>query len=201
MNYKPISLISCTVHCFFILQILSCSKSSPDVVPPSSDVCAGKTITVTAAATVASACASNGSISASATGSTGFTFKLNSLGAYQASGSFINLPPASYTIFAKDAAGCEKSQVVIVTSGGGTTGPKFTALKNLIAAKCQSCHGTGRQEGGMNFSVDCNIVQFQARIKSRAVDSGDMPQGGPMLTAGEKAVITDWINAGGLLSN
>ena len=200
MHYKPISIISYTVCCFFILQILSCSKSSPDVVPPSSDVCAGKTIIVTATATVASACASTGSISASATGSTGFTFKLNSLGAYQASGSFNNLPPATYTIFAKDAPGCEKSQVIIVSSAGGSAGTKFTAVKNLIAAKCQLCHGAARQEGGMNFSVDCNIVQFQARIKSRAVDIGDMPQGGP-LSAGEKAVITDWINAGGTLSN
>lgn len=86
-------------------------------------------------------------------------------------------------------------------SCAGVRGLKFNAVKNLIAAKCQSCHGASRQEGGQNYSIDCNIVSSQARIKSRAVDIGDMPKGGPMLTAGEKDIITDWINAGGLLSN
>jgi uncharacterized membrane protein len=53
----------------------------------------------------------------------------------------------------------------------------------------------------MNWTVDCNIVQFKDRIKARAVDIGDMPFGGPTLTSGEKAVITDWITAGGQLNN
>jgi uncharacterized membrane protein len=103
-------------------------------------------------------------------------------------------------VYAKDGAGCERSQLVTVTSGG-TLGVKFTAVKNLLAAKCQTCHNSTNSQGGMNWTVDCNIVQFSARIKVRAVDIGDMPQGGPMLTAGEKAIITDWITAGGQLSN
>lgn len=184
----------------FLLTFHSCSKSSPDPTPPPTDVCAGKTIAITATAAPISGCGTAGSITASASGSTGFTYKLGTAGSYQASGNFTGVAPGNYTVFAKDAAGCEKTQAVAVTSNSAL-GPKFTAVKSLVAARCQSCHNSTNSQGGMNFSVDCNIVQFQARIKARAVDAGDMPQGGPMLTAGEKAIITDWIAAGGLLSN
>ena len=182
--------------------ISSCSKSSPDPGnPPSNDPCAGKTIVVSAVPTAATGCGSTGIITVSATGSSGFTYKLGSSGSYQASGTFSAVAPGAYTVYARDAGGCEKSQAVTVTTTGTTLGAKFTAVKNLIAAKCQSCHNPSNSQGGMNWTVDCNIVQYSARIKARAVDIGDMPFGGPMLTAGEKAVITDWITAGGQLNN
>jgi uncharacterized membrane protein len=53
----------------------------------------------------------------------------------------------------------------------------------------------------MNFETDCSIVNNQARIKVRAVDEGTMPTGGPSLTVSEKAVITNWITAGGRLTD
>ncbi|MFZ4770683.1 MAG: hypothetical protein ACOYLO_10940 [Ferruginibacter sp.] len=180
-----------------LLYLNSCSKSSPD--PSPTDPCAGKTITITATGTASSGCASNGSISVSATGSTGFTFKLNSGGAYQASGSFTNVSPGAYTVYAKDAAGCEKTSTVSVTAG--TKGPLFTLVRNLVTAKCQSCHNSSIQNGSMNWESDCNIVTNQARIKVRAVDEGTMPTGGPSLTVSEKAVITNWITAGGRLTD
>jgi uncharacterized membrane protein len=71
------------------------------------------------------------------------------------------------------------------------------AVKNLLSTTCQPCHNNTVQNGGMNWQVDCNIVQFQNRIKVRAVDEGTMPQGGPQLTVTQKAVITNWINGGG----
>lgn len=198
MNKSYVVLMFC-LGVVIIFTQLSCSKSSPDPTPPSNDPCAGKTILITATATAATGCGSAGSLTVSATGSTGFTYKLNN-GGYQASGSFSNVAAGAHTVYAKDAAGCEKSQPVTVTSTS-TLGLKFTAVKNLLTAKCQSCHNSANAQGGMNWAVDCNIVQFSARIKVRAVDTGDMPQGGPMLTAGEKATITDWITAGGQLSN
>ncbi len=185
---------------FFIFNLISCSKSSPDPTPPSTDPCAGKTILITATPTVATGCGTNGGVTVSASGSTGFTYKLGSAGVYQASGTFTAVGAGAYTVYARDAAGCEKTQSVTVT-GNTTLGPKFSAVKNLLTARCQSCHNGTNAQGGMNYSVDCNIVQNAARIKVRAVDIGDMPQGGPMLTAGEKAIITDWISAGGQLSN
>lgn len=182
------------------LVLVSCSKSSPDPLPPVNDLCAGKTIVITAAAPPISGCSNTGTLTVSATGSTGFTYKLGTAGAYGASGNFANLVPGAYTVFAKDGDGCEQSQQVTITSNS-TAGAKFTAVKNLLTARCQTCHNRDNAQGGMNWSVDCNIVQFKDRIKVRAVDIGDMPQNGPMLTAGEKAIITDWITAGGQLSN
>lgn len=183
------------------VHISSCSKSSPDPTPPANDACAGRTITVSATSTAAGACGSSGSITVSATGGNGFTYKLNSGGTYQASGIFNSVAPGSYTVFAKDAAGCEGTQAVSVTSSGGAPGAKFNAVKNLLTARCVTCHTTANAQGGMNWTVDCNIVQFRDRIKVRAVDVGDMPFGGPPLTSQEKAVITEWITAGGQLNN
>lgn len=197
MNKRYLAVMACL--CLATFNQLSCSKSSPDPTPPSNDACAGKTILITATPTAATGCGGSGSVTVSASGSSGFTYKLDN-GSYQASGSFTAVAAGSHTAYAKDADGCEKTQAVTVAATG-TPGTRFTAVKNLLAAKCQSCHNPTNAQGGMNWAVDCNIVQFSARIKARAVDIGDMPQGGPMLTAGEKAIITDWINAGGQLSN
>lgn len=202
MNKRYSLFIIGLVCIFTTTYISSCSKSSPDPGnPPANDPCAGKTIVISAVPTSASGCGSTGSITVSATGSSGFSYKLGSSGSYQASGVFNAVAPGAYTVFAKDAGGCEKSQAVSVTTTGGTPGAKFTAVRNLIATRCQSCHNSTNTQGGMNWTVDCNIVQYKDRIKARAVDIGDMPFGGPMLTTGEKAVITDWIAAGGLLTN
>lgn len=180
---------------------ISCNKkdASPTPTPPT-DVCAGKTIAVTPTATSSTACgAVDGNISVAATGSTGFTFKLNSGGLYQASGTFTNIAAGTYTVFAKDAAGCEKSASVTVNSSGAA-GPFFTNVRNLMTARCQSCHNNTVQNGGMNWQTDCNIVINQARIKARAVDRGTMPPTGSLSQA-DKDIITNWINAGGKLTD
>lgn len=187
---KP--LIAATLMCAIFF---GCSKKDSNPTPPSTDPCAGKTITITETIDASSACAENGKISVTASGSTGFTYKLNSSGTYQSSGVFENLKEGTYTIFVKDGGGCEKSKDVTVTSGGAA-GPLFTAVKTLMTAKCQSCHNGTNTQGGKNWTVDCNIVANKTRIKVRAVDEGTMPPTGP-LTAGEKDIITNWINAGG----
>ena len=178
-----------------MLQLNSCSKdkNTPDNPP---DICAGKTINVSATATPASACGADGSITVAATGSTGFSFKLNNNGTYQSSPTFDKVAAGSYTLFAKDADGCEKTTTVSVASTGAA-GPLFTNVKTLMTAKCVSCHNNSIQNGGMNWQVDCNIVAKKDRIKARAVDIGDMPFGGPSLTDAEKTIITNWITAGG----
>jgi hypothetical protein len=50
----------------------------------------------------------------------------------------------------------------------------------------------------MNWTVDCNIVNFKDRIRERAVNGNPsvMPPTGS-LPASEKLKITNWINAGG----
>lgn len=173
------------------LVLFSCSKESASLGP-----CAGKTIVVTVASTASSPCGNTGTVTVSATGSTGFTYKLNSSGAYQASGIFNAVAAGTFTVFPKDADGCEKSATVTV-SGTGVAGPLFSAVKNLLSGTCQPCHNNAIQNGGMNWASQCNIIQFKNRIKVRAVDEGSMPQGGPELTPTQKGVITNWINAGG----
>lgn len=180
-----------------VVSIVSCSKEGP---APVNDPCAGKTIVVQATATGATACASGGTIAVTATGSSGFTYKLNTSGTYQAAAAFSNLAAGNYTVFAKDADGCEKSTTVVVASAGNA-GPLFTNVKNLMAVKCQSCHNNSVQNGGMNWQVDCNIVANKARINQRAVIIGDMPNGGPSLTQDEKNIIINWLNAGGGYTN
>jgi hypothetical protein len=196
-------LLPIFIFLFTASYFVSCSKKQtvepvapvPVVPPGNPDACLGKTIVVTATATNAVPCGAGGSVSVAATGSTGFTYKLTSTGTYQAGGTFANVAAGSYTVFAKDADGCEKTAAVAV-GAAGAAGPLFTNVKNLMTAKCQSCHNNTVQNGGMNWQVDCNIVTNQVRIKVRAVDEGTMPTTGP-LTIAEKTIITNWINAGG----
>lgn len=183
---------------FFVLLLslnfFSCSKKESSPTPPA-DPCAGKTITITPTVVSPTACGAEGSITIAATGSTGFTYKLNSGGTYQTAAVFNNVNAGAYTVFVKDAAGCEKS-ISVTVSSEGTAGPFFTAVESLISTKCQSCHNNSVQNGGMNWEVECNIVTHKANIKNRAVDLGTMPPTGP-LTQAEKDIITNWINAGG----
>lgn len=82
----------------------------------------------------------------------------------------------------------------------GTPGPLFTAVKNLMQVNCQSCHNNSIANGGMNWTVDCNIVANKDRIKIRAVEQGTMPPTGA-LPQSEKDKITAWINAGGKITD
>jgi len=186
---KCIALLSC------VIVINACSKESASP-SPANDPCSGKTIVITATPTVSSPCTATGTIEVSATGGTGFQYKLNSSGAYQSSGIFNTVSAGSYTVFVKDGDGCEKTKAVTV-SAAAAAGPLFSAVKNLMSSTCQPCHNSTVQNGGKNWADQCQIIQFKDRIKVRAVDEGTMPQGGPELTATQKAVITNWINAGG----
>lgn len=197
MKKNNLNLFLLSFAVFLFATVSSCSKSAPAPNPPA-DACAGKNIILTVAAQSSTGCSNDGSVTVSASGSTGFTYKLNSTGTYQASGNFTNLSTGTYTVFAKDAAGCEKFESVILN--GTTTGPLFTQVRNLITARCQSCHNNSVQNGGMNFQIDCNIVANKTRIKVRAVDQGTMPTTGP-LPQSEKDIITNWINAGGRLTD
>ncbi|WP_300601514.1 cytochrome c [Niabella sp.] len=84
---------------------------------------------------------------------------------------------------------------------GLTAGVNFTAVKSVLAANCVRCHGGSSPQSGINFADNCTIVSKAARIKARAVDLGDMPQGGPSLSQGDKDKITAWVNAGGKYNN
>jgi len=83
-----------------------------------------------------------------------------------------------------------------------TAVPLFQAVRTLLTTNCGGCHNSTVSEGGMNWSVDCNIVNFKDRINARAVSGNPsaMPPTG-LLPATERAKITNWINAGGRFSD
>ncbi len=83
-------------------------------------------------------------------------------------------------------------------------GPKFAAVKTIVNSNCavSGCHVSPTNAGGHNFQSDANIVANGAHIKEVAVDLGIMPPPpNPQLSAADKAKITDWINAGGRLTD
>ncbi len=181
--------LSAGIYTAFAKDGSGCENSTPVT------VAVNNTIVVNNTAVAASKCSNNGSVTVNASGSTGFTYKLNSGGTYQASNIFSPLAAGSYTMFAKDGFGCESSTAAAVAINN-TAGPLFSNTKSLLAARCVSCHSGPSPAGGHDWTQDCEIVNFSNRIFQRAVVIGDMPQGGPTLSAAEKAIITNWINAG-----
>jgi hypothetical protein len=176
-------------------------KDSAGCVTTGTVIVSSKTINVTATSTpVSSACGGvgDGSVTVTATGSSVFTYKLNSGGTYQSSNIFTNIAAGNYTIYAKDSAGCETT--VAITVGTAAPGTMFAAVENLIAAQCQSCHNNSLSQDGYNWQDQCNIIQYQSLIQSQ-VNSNAMPYGGPPLNSTQKAIINNWISAGGGYGN
>lgn len=160
--------------------------------------CAGVTIQVTSSVAGVVLCQTppSGSITATPSGGLApYTFSLNT-GSYQASNIFSGLVAGSYAVNAKDANGCIGSSNATVTNL--PMGPLFSAVKALLQTECVSCHNASNQNGGMDWTVDCNIVTFSNRIKIRAVDGvpSSMPPTG-LLPLSERQKITNWIAAGG----
>lgn len=161
------------------------------------NACAGSTITITATSTSSDPCIASGSITATAGGGTSFTYSLNG-GAFQASNLFNNVSPGAYTVTAKDGTGCSKNTNVTVATAAA--GPLFTAVKGVVTANCalSGCHSGSSPTGGINFTVDCNIVINKERIKARAIDGNPsiMPPTGALPQA-DRDKITAWLTAGG----
>jgi hypothetical protein len=159
--------------------------------------CTGITINIVPTVVSVLPCPSTlGSITVSATGSTGFTYNKNG-GAYQASNVFSALAAGNYTIGVKDANGCTNSQVISV--GTSVMGPNFTNVKNIIQANCSGCHLNGGNDGGYNFDNDCSIVTKWSQIKGACVSPYTlrrMPPSGGGLSSTLQAQITAWVNAG-----
>ena len=142
---------------FFIIE--SCSKTSVD--PPPVNPCANKTITLTATTTPTSTpIATNGTITATAAGSSGFTYSLNGA-AGQANGSFSGLAQGTYTVTAKDTDGCTGSQSFTVLA---TPCPTITVTAVVTAATTGatgSIVATATGSTGITYSIGASGT-FQA---------------------------------------
>ncbi len=163
--------------------------------------CSGVNITMSAAVAGTVPCvtpANNGSITLTASGSTGFTYNSNG-GAYQAGNVFSSLNAGTFLMGVKDANGC--TQTLSVTVAAIAPGPTFAAVRALITNRCSGggCHMSGGSAAGYNFDADCSVVNYWNQINGATV-TGKLktmplnPQ--PALTAAEKTTITNWINAG-----
>jgi uncharacterized membrane protein len=95
-------------------------------------------------------------------------------------------------------------------NGGGTTnaGPLFTSVRSIVQTNCavSGCHTGSSAQNGINFSNDNTIVAQKDRIKLRAVDqAGTATQMPPppraALSATDRTAITNWVSAGGRLTD
>jgi uncharacterized membrane protein len=100
------------------------------------------------------------------------------------------------------AVACSKSDTTTPPGGGNNAGPLFTAVKAIVTGECVNCHGSSSPNGNTSLATDADIVAKKDRIKARAVDGigGFMPQG-RQLAAAQKTAITNWINAGGRITD
>ena|ERR1700694_1162877 len=164
-------------------------------------VCGGVTITITSTTTSSLPCSTTGtgSITITASGSSGFIYSVDS-GAFQQSNIFNSVNAGIHSVSAKDSKGCLAT--VNVTVSSTAPGPQFAAVKAMMANNCVGCHNASQAEGGMNWTVDCNIVANKDRIRARAVDANPspMPPTG-LLPAADRQKILDWINGGGQFEN
>jgi hypothetical protein len=147
--------------------------------------------------------AANGNITIAATGSTGFMYNLNG-GAYQLSNIFGSLAAGSFTVGVKDVNGCTKTAPATV--GTATSGPLFASVRTLITNRCSGsgCHMNGGSAAGYNFDTNCSIVTYWSQINRSTVlyTMTRMPKSPQSLfTTAEKAIITNWVNAGHTFGN
>lgn len=161
--------------CVFASIYFSCSKGGDDGGTsnnPPVNPCTGVTISVTANVTGANAGQSNGSITASATGGTGFTYKLGN-GAYQSAATFNNLAAGSYTITAKNSNGCEGSASFTVATINACNGVAITvANATTSSGPCGNPTGTitvtASGSSGLTYSVNGTNFQLGNSFSSLA---------------------------------
>jgi hypothetical protein len=180
-----------------VVLMVSCKKDDNGS-GGSGNNCSGVNISVSATTTDATPCGTQGTVTVTASGSTGFTYSINGV-SFQASQIFSAVPAGSYSVIAKDANGCTGSQSVTV--GTVAMGPQFTQVRSLINSSCGTgCHLGGASSGGYNFDNNCSIVSAWSAINSACVSRNSMPPGSP-LNSTQKGYITSWISGGHTYAN
>ncbi len=129
----------------------------------STNPCAGANIVVSLTKVDPALGQSNGSITATATGGTGFTYSLNS-GAYQAGGSFTSLAAGTYTVTAKNSNGCIGSATITLTGVNPCTGVTITVSATKVNPTGTLSNGsiTATATGGTGFTYKLNSGAYQA---------------------------------------
>lgn len=168
---KKISNVITFLSFCFIFLYIGCSKSSTP--PPVANPCSGVTIVVSGTTTQTSTpAATNGSITATASGSTGLTFSLNG-GTAQASGTFTGLGVGNYTVTAKNGSGCSGSQTFTITA---TPCPTITITASITqtttpAATNGAIAATATGSTGFTYSINGGAFQASGNFTNLAVGS------------------------------
>lgn len=142
-----------------------------------SNPCTGITITVDGAVTNPSAPgASDGSIAATASGSSGITFSING-GPFQSSGNFTNLAAGSYTISAKNGSNCSGSRSFTLVAQNVCVGVTITVNGAATANTPCGASATGSiivgNTGGVSpFTYSLDGGAFQSSNSFNNVISG-----------------------------
>ncbi|MFM2358338.1 MAG: hypothetical protein RLY16_331, partial [Bacteroidota bacterium] len=139
--------------------------------------CAGVTVVVSATQVNPTTGLSNGSINATATGGTGFTYMLNS-GAYQASGTFTGLSAGTYTITAKNANGCLGTKSVTLTATSPCSGVNITVAANIVnVTPCVTPANNGAitvtASGSTGFTYNINGGAYQTSNVFSGLNAGN----------------------------
>lgn len=141
----------------------------------STNPCNGVTIAVSLAKTDPATGQSNGSITATASGATGFTYSLNT-GAYQASNSFTGLAAGTYTVTAKSSAGCLGSAQVTLTAANPCTGTTITLTSVVVNYTPCLTPASGKitvtAAGSTGFTYNVNGGAYQASNVFSALSAG-----------------------------
>jgi large repetitive protein len=158
---KKIALCFSIIVLFIIsTNFISCSKPSTPAPPVAT--CADKTIVINGTTTPTSGGTSaNGSITVSATGSTGFSYNVNG-GAFQTSGNFTNLAAGTYTVIAKDDAGCTSTKSFVVTA---TACPTIIVTATVTNASSQAANNgaiSASATGSTGLTYSKDGTNFQA---------------------------------------
>jgi gliding motility-associated-like protein len=105
----------------------------------------------------------NGSVTVTASGSTGpYTYSINGGTTYQVSGTFASLAAGTYTIIAKDANGCTVSVPVTITQPTALSGA-ITAQTNILCNGASTGSVTVAGSGGtVTYTYAINGVTFGA---------------------------------------
>ncbi|MEP7376905.1 MAG: hypothetical protein ABI675_26130 [Chitinophagaceae bacterium] len=129
----------------------------------STNPCAGVTVVVSLAKVDPSVSQSNGSVTASATGGTGFTYSLNN-GAYQASGTFSGLAAGNYTVTAKNSSGCLGTKQITLTATNPCAGVTVAVTLTKVDPSANQSNGsvTASATGGTGFTYSLNNGAYQA---------------------------------------
>jgi hypothetical protein len=209
---KKVNVLAVITEILILIVIfIACSKGGEDTAP---DPCNGISITVTGnISNPTTSGGSNGSLSVSATGGSGFTYNLNG-GTYQASGVFTGLSAGTYTIIAKTNNNCTKSAVFILTdppnlcsgvnivvSGNSTNPTSPGATNGSISASATGSTGfTFNINGGLfqangNFNnLGAGTYTVVAKDVNGCTGSGNFTLTEPNQCSGVTIVVTNTVS-------